>query len=178
MEFRVLGPGDLDHMYSMLSLFGRAFGDADTYESSRPGPDYLTGLLGGPALIAVAALHDGRVVGGLAAYVLPKFEQARSEVYIYDLAVEEGFRRRGVATGLIDAVRAAATDRGACALYVQAHRGDAPAVALYSRLGVGEDVLHFDIPLRRAGAGAVTEPESGPLGSGPTAPRPDDHKDQ
>lgn len=27
------------------------------------------------------------MVGGLAAYVLPKFEQERSEVYIYDLAI-------------------------------------------------------------------------------------------
>jgi aminoglycoside 3-N-acetyltransferase I len=37
-------------------------------------------------------------VGGLIAYELEKFERARSELYIYDLAVAEDHRRRGVAT--------------------------------------------------------------------------------
>ncbi len=150
MEFRVLGPGDLAHMHALLSLFGRAFADPDTYESARPDTGYLTELLASPGFVAVAALHDGRVVGGLAAYVLPKFEQARRELYVYDLAVDEPFRRRGVATGLLGAVRAVAADRGAWVVYVQADRGDAPAVALYSKFGAAEDVLHFDFPpLRR-----------------------------
>jgi aminoglycoside 3-N-acetyltransferase I len=42
-------------------------------------------------------MRDGAVVGALAAYVLPKFERERAEVYIYDLAVAEAFRRMGVA---------------------------------------------------------------------------------
>ena len=152
MEFRVLGPDDLAHMHSMLSLFGRAFGDSDTYESSRPDDTYLAELLGSPGFLAVAALHDGCVVGGLAGYVLPKFEQARREVYIYDLAVDESFRRRGVAPGLINKVRAVAAERGAWVLYVQADRDDDPAVALYSKLGAREEVLHFDIPPHRGDA--------------------------
>ena len=131
MEFRVLGPGDVGHMHSLLSLFGRAFDDADTYDSARPGDGYLAELLASPGFVVVVALHGDRVAGGLAAYVLPKFEQARSEVYIYDLAVDEPFRRRGVATGLIDRLR---------------------AVALYSKLGTAEDVLHFDIPPHRGAA--------------------------
>jgi ribosomal protein S18 acetylase RimI-like enzyme len=146
VEFRVLGPDDLAHMYSMLSLFGRAFDDADTYTSSPPDAGYLAGLLGSPGFIAVAALDGDRVAGGLAAYVLTKFEQARSEVYIYDLAVDEPDRRQGVATGLVDTVRAVAAARGAWVVYVQADRDDAPAIALYSKLGVREEVFHFDIP--------------------------------
>jgi aminoglycoside 3-N-acetyltransferase I len=31
--------------------------------------------------------------------------------------------------------------------YVQADQGDNPAIALYTKLGVREDVLHFDIPV-------------------------------
>lgn len=152
MEYRILGPGDAAAMYEMLAVFGRAFDDPDTYDSARPGAAYLAGLLGRPDVIAVAALEGGRVVGGLTAYVLPKFEQARSEVYVYDLAVDEAFRRRGVATGLLDAVRAVAADRGAWVVYVQADKEDAPAVALYSKFGAAEDVFHFDFPPRRGGA--------------------------
>ncbi|WP_439630221.1 AAC(3)-I family aminoglycoside N-acetyltransferase [Gemmata sp.] len=152
-------------MRSMLSLFGRAFADPGTYESAQPGADYLAGLLGSPGFVAVAALDAGRVVGGLAAYVLPKFEQARTEVYIYDLAVDEPFRRRGVATGLIDRLRAVAADRGAWVIYVQADRGDGPAVALYSKLGVGEEVLHFDIAPHR-GVATGTAPGTSSESSG------------
>ncbi len=149
MEFCILGPGDVPQMYAMLSLFGRVFDAPDHYQSAPPDAAYLSGLLASPTFIAVAARHDGRVVGGLAAYVLPKFEQARSEVYIYDLAVDEPFRRRGVATGLIDTLRGVAAEREAWVIYVQADPEDAPAVALYSKLGVREDVLHFDIPPHR-----------------------------
>ncbi|HLQ91229.1 MAG TPA: AAC(3)-I family aminoglycoside 3-N-acetyltransferase, partial [Xanthobacteraceae bacterium] len=38
-----------------------------------------------------------------------------------------------------------AAARGAYVIYVQADSGDAPAIALYSKLGAREDVFHFDI---------------------------------
>ena len=90
-------------------------------------------------------MQAGEVLGGLVAYELPKFEQARSEIYIYDLAVAEAHRRRGVATALIRRLQAIAAERGAWVIFVQADRGDDPAIALYSKLGTREDVLHFDI---------------------------------
>ena len=85
------------------------------------------------------------MVGGLAAYELRKFEQARSEFYLYDLAVAGAHRREGIATALIMALRRVAAERGAYVVFVQADLVDAPAVALYTKLGVREDVLHFDI---------------------------------
>ena len=87
------------------------------------------------------------MVGGLAAYVLPKFEQERSEVYIYDLAVAEPHRRQGIATALIRELQAVAATRGAWVIYVQADHGDDPAITLYAGLGTREEVLHFDIPV-------------------------------
>jgi aminoglycoside 3-N-acetyltransferase I len=35
---------------------------------------------------------------------------------------------------------------------VQADHGDDPAIALYTKLGTREDVLHFDIPVPPPGA--------------------------
>ena len=92
------------------------------------------------------AVADGLFVGGLVAYVLPKLEQERSEIYIYDLAVAEEHRRKGVATQLIAQVRRIAAEIGAWVVYVQADYGDDPAIALYEGQGKREDVLHFDIP--------------------------------
>lgn len=39
-------------------------------------------------------------------------------------------------------------ERGAWVIYVQADLVDEPAVALYTKLGVREDVLHFDIAVK------------------------------
>jgi len=130
----------------MLALFGAAFEDPESYVSKQPSDEYLARLLASEILIAVAASADGQVVGGLAGYVLHKFEQERSEFYIYDLAVAENFRRQGVATSLIRTLQAVARERGFYVIFVQADNGDAPAIALYTKLGHREDVMHFDIP--------------------------------
>lgn len=145
-----LTPGDLPLMRALLRMFGEAFGDLETYTASQPGDEYLRRLLGGESFIALAALKDGAVVGGLAAYELRKFEQERSEIYIYDLAVDSGHRREGIATALIDALREIGAARGAWVIFVQADTGveDEPAIALYTKLGTREEVLHFDIAVR------------------------------
>jgi aminoglycoside 3-N-acetyltransferase I len=59
--------------------------------------------------------------------------------------VAEAHRRQGIATELILLLKRIAAERGAWVIYVQADLEDAPAIALYSRLGIREDVLHFDI---------------------------------
>jgi aminoglycoside 3-N-acetyltransferase I len=142
---RTLGPDDIALMEGMSAMFGQAFNEPQTYGAARPGDAYLRRLLGGDSFIAVAALQGGEVVGGLAAYELRKFEQERSEIYIYDLAVAAPYRRRGIATALIQQLKAIAAARGAYVIYVQADLEDAPAIELYTRLGAREDVLHFDI---------------------------------
>ncbi len=147
-EIRQLGAGDIATFREMLLVMGKAFDDVPTYADAQPDDAYLTRLLSGGTFVALAAFEGGRVIGGLAAYELQKFEQARSEFYIYDLAVEEGSRRKGVATALIGRVKEIAAARGAWVVFVQADPPDEPAVRLYSGLGVREDVYHFDIPVR------------------------------
>ena len=149
---RILNANDAGPMRSVLSLFGEVFDDVATYRDAQPRSEYLERLLARDTFIVVAALHGESVVAALAAYVLPKFEQERSEIYIYDLAVRETYRRSGVATAMIDALRSEAARRGAYVIFVQADYGDEPAVALYTKLGVREDVMHFDIPVVKPGS--------------------------
>ena len=149
-DVRVLGIEDVASLREMLSMFGRAFGEPATYTANQPDDLYLHGLLGSSSFVAVSAVAGGQVIGGVAAYVLPKFEQARSELYIYDLAVEEGSRRQGVATAMIRELQNHAAARGIYVIFVQADHGDEPAIALYTKLGVREDVLHFDIEVAKS----------------------------
>ena len=135
---------------ALLSVFGEAFDDAATYGAHRPRPAYMRKLLGSDSFIALVACEGPQVIGGLAAYALQKFEQERSEIYIYDLAVASAHRRQGVATELIHALQRLGAQRGACVIFVQADPPNEAAIALYSKLGVREDVLHFDIPVPSA----------------------------
>lgn len=117
----------------------------ETYGGNRPSPAYLQRLLASDYFIALVASKGDEVVGALAAYELMKFEQQRSEIYIYDLAVAAAHRREGLATALILELKKIAVARGAYVIFVQADIGDDPAIALYTKLGAREDVLHFDI---------------------------------
>jgi aminoglycoside 3-N-acetyltransferase I len=144
-----LDAADLAAMKALLRLFGEVFDDLDTYQGAVPGDAYLLGLLRDETFFAVAA-HDehGATIGALAAYELKKFEQERSEIYIYDLAVDANHRRKGVATALIRALGEAARRRGAYVMFVQADIGeeDAPANALYRKLASEMIVAnHYDI---------------------------------
>ena len=150
IDIRILTANDCNLMQGLLETFGKAFNDMPTYTGNTPRAEYLISLLGSDTFIAIAALKGGEVVGGLAAYELMKFEQERSEIYIYDLAVDLEYRREGIATALIEKLKDVAAERGAYVIYVQADTGveDEPAIALYTKLGTREDVLHFDIDLR------------------------------
>ena len=145
--YRRLTRADASLLKDLLRIFGEAFSQIDTYQRSVPGDDYLIGLLTKQHFIAVVAMKDDEVVGGLAAYELDKFEQDRREIYIYDLAVMESHRRRGVATGLIDELRRIASERNVYVIFVQADIDDGPAIALYESLGKKETAFHFDIEI-------------------------------
>jgi aminoglycoside 3-N-acetyltransferase I len=142
---RKLQPSDVTLIDAMMTVFGEAFNEVDTYTGARPSARYLEHLLAGSHLIALAALKHSVVVGGLVAYELQKFEQERSEIYIYDVAVVEAHRCQGIATALIEELKTLAVERNTYAIFVQADLADAPAIALYTKLGTRAEVLHFDI---------------------------------
>jgi aminoglycoside 3-N-acetyltransferase I len=147
LSIRQLTPDDAGLMEALLVTFGEAFNEVETYSGNRPNAAYLQRLLGSDYFIALAALKSDHVVVGIAAYELKKFEQQRSEIYIYDLAVSAPHRREGIATALINELKRIAAARTAYVIFVQADIRDEPAIALYTKLGIREEVLHFDIAI-------------------------------
>lgn len=109
---RRLGSDDVAGMRALNALYSDAFCEPENYAEQPPSDDWLLARLADPAIVALIAEDGGQVIGGLTGYVLAKLEQARSEIYIYDLAVAESHRRQGIATALIDALQPIA--RGRC----------------------------------------------------------------
>ena len=143
--YRQLTIEDVNLLKELLRVFGHAFNDSETYQHAIPSDEYLTNLLGNEHFIVVVAMMEKTVVGGLAAYVLEKFERQRREIYIYDLAVSDAHRRKGVASGTINALKKIAVAQGAYVIFVQADLEDGPAIAFYSSLGSMKPAHHFDI---------------------------------
>ena len=140
-----LRQNDISDMRALLSVFADAFEMEEEYLAAQPDDDYLRSRLSAPHFITLVAQTEGRIIGGLCAYVLDKFEQQRAEIYLYDLAVLSAYRRRGVATALIQALKSEAVACGAYVIFVQADGDDHVAQSLYSGLGQLEKVIHYDI---------------------------------
>lgn len=62
--------------------------------------------------------------------------------------MSEEHRRRYIAAALIEHLREIAVQRGAWVVYIKSDYADGPATALYEKLGIREEVLHFGIPVR------------------------------
>ena len=149
LTIRRLSATDVTRMRDLLAFFAAAFDEPEMYGAAPPSAAYLERILAKPHFFVLVAEEQGEIIGGLAAYELEKFEQERSEIFIYDLAVAEAHRRRGVATALIEEMRRIAAGRGAYVMFIATEADNHPAVALYSKLGIREDAYHFDIAVHR-----------------------------
>jgi aminoglycoside 3-N-acetyltransferase I len=135
------------YLRKLLKVFGDAFLDKGTYHNSTPSDVYLRSLLSKPHFITLVTLENDEVIGGLTAYILEKFEQERKEIYVYDLAVAQPYRRQGIATALINELKSIAKKRNAYVIFVHAEKEDAGTIKLYELLGKKKEVLHFDIAI-------------------------------
>lgn len=74
---------------------------------------------------------------------------ATRELFVYDLAVDATFQRRGVATSLMSAARQAAQVEGVGDVFLVAEYVNASAVAFYRAIGMSEvatTLCAFDSP--------------------------------
>ncbi len=146
MNYKRISRDNIEDFKKLLEVFKKAF-NGEGYENPLPTHEYLSKILEDNNYIVLVAEKDKKVVGGLIALLIKKWEQSRSEMFIYDLAVAEEFRRQGIATGMITKLKEIAKDCGAYVIFVQADKGDDAAIALYESLGEKEEVYHFDIKL-------------------------------
>ena len=175
--YHQLASKDFGRLKDLLRVFGEAFEDVDSYQRAVPSDGYLRRLLAKEHFIALAAMDGNEVVGGLAAYQLDKFEQDRREIYIYDLAVAESHRRKGVATGLIDTLRGIAAERDVYVIFVQADVEDDPGHRAVLVCRHPRDRASFRHPgaARRAldhRLGRARMPSAAGTRTGPTSPTP------
>jgi ribosomal protein S18 acetylase RimI-like enzyme len=124
MQIRRLGPGDEDVVRALAAREPRV------------------DLLRDDKTIFLAAFKDGEPVGFVFGYVLPRRHGDRAILFVYEVGVDEGYRRRGIATALM---RRLAEEAGAAEGFVLTEPENEAANAVYRSLGGRpSDVVQWD----------------------------------
>ena len=103
-------------------------------------------LLDADGVRGMGAHVDGKLAG-IAHYLFHTATWNKEVCYLQDLFVDPALRGRGVARALIEAVAAAARERGAEKLYWLTQTHNATARALYDKVARYNDFIRYDYPL-------------------------------
>lgn len=139
MNSKRLTGNEVELMKQLNTLFATVFTDQENYQNHQPSDEYLSEFLVDNKNIVLVSMIGSEIVGGLVAYCLPKFEQQRKEIYLYDLAVSTDHQRQGIGRELITKLKDVARDMGAYVMFVQADEGD-EAIHFYESLGPDENI--------------------------------------
>lgn len=144
-QIRRLGTDDLDIARCLFSMMADVFDEDSGELAAEPlTAKYLGQILNEASFWALAAFDADLAIGGLTAHTLPMTRSACAELFIYDLAVRCDYRRQGVATELIRALRASAADEGIDVVFVPADNEDRHALDFYLAQGAtAAPVTHF-----------------------------------
>jgi len=140
IEIRQLTKEDLPTFNSLINLFNMVFEE----ESNIGSETNLLRLLNNNHFIAIVALAENEVAGGLTAYELPMYYSDSSEIFLYDLAVKPEYQRMGIGKKLIQSLKEYCIKNGIKEFFVMAHEEDEHAIEFYhSTGGRGERVVNF-----------------------------------
>jgi ribosomal protein S18 acetylase RimI-like enzyme len=119
-------------------------------------PEATTRFLSEPTSHLCVA-YEGDEPAGFVSGVETTHPDKGTELFLYELAVDERFRRRGIGAALVRALAERARDRGCYGMWVLTDRENAAALATYRRAGAAEesDQVMFGWDLRPGGGAPV-----------------------
>lgn len=134
IRVRRLAATDIVLAAATLALMAEVFDEPRSALSEA----YVRRLLSRNDFWLLAALEEGRPVGGLTAFALPLTRLEASELFIYDLAVHPANQRRGIGRALVQELTAQGSRAGMPVTWVPADDGDEHALEFYRALGASE----------------------------------------
>jgi ribosomal protein S18 acetylase RimI-like enzyme len=105
-------------------------------------------LRGHPTSLVLLAFVDDEPVGVAVCFFGLSTFRARPLLNIHDLAVLPGYRGKGVGRGLLRAAEEHARRKGCCRVTLEVRDDNAPARALYGRVGFDDSMPGSTVPTR------------------------------
>ena len=127
-----LGPGDEDAVLAAGFLFDQA-----------PDPDATRRFLAEPTHHMLFAYDDARKPVGFVSGVEVTHPDKGTEMFMYELAVDESVRRRGIGTALVRALEVLARERDCYGMFVFTDAETVAAMATYAKAGAKPPSFHL-----------------------------------
>jgi len=81
------------------------------------------------------AFWNGDAAGFLTAHRLQRFDKRKAEILLYEIGIDENFRRKGIGKALIEIVKSWGKEVGADEVWVLTNKSNVAANALYKSAG-------------------------------------------
>jgi ribosomal protein S18 acetylase RimI-like enzyme len=106
---------------------------------------FIRALIGRDDALAVVAVSEEQIVGYAVGRIsmLPGFFERRRRGYIHDVVTREPFRRRGIGTGLVDALLEWMRAGGVTTVELTVSTRNHDAVRFWSRRGFSAYMVHM-----------------------------------
>ncbi|MFD0871537.1 GNAT family N-acetyltransferase [Paenibacillus residui] len=141
VKYRRLKSGDDSQFSDLVLLFNEEFESPSlTYVNTKN----IGNLLNNLKFVCIVAQIDNRIIGGLTAYELEMYDREGSSMYIYDLAVNKEYQRKGIGSRLVNEIIMLCKSKNIEDLFVQADGVDQHAISFYKKIGGKQSrTFHF-----------------------------------
>lgn len=128
MDVEELGPGDDDKVARAAHLFDDPIDMPAVHAFLADARHHL-----------LIASEDGEPAGFVSAIELLHPDKERPEMFIYELGVDERFRRHGAATALLERLKERCVERGCREMFVLTDDQNEAAMRTYRKAGGGRE---------------------------------------
>jgi aminoglycoside 3-N-acetyltransferase I len=119
-------------------------------EGHRPSVEHMRDFLADVDNYLIVAAEGQNPVGFLVAYRMPMLERDAFRAYLYEIGVAAEHQRRGIASTMIDRLKALCRERGVVEIWVGTSNSNTAAKRLYASTGAmleDEDNAEFSYDL-------------------------------
>lgn len=135
MEVRRLQGSD----YALLSAAIQALVPEEERDGGVASDAHLRQALENPACYFILCTLDSAPVGYLSAFAFPAIDYDASQVYLYDIVVDERHRRKGIASQMIEALKSHCKQNGADHIWVGTSLDNEPAQKTFEATGATKE---------------------------------------
>lgn len=141
LKIKKLNANEIETAKQLILMFG-----FDDENLSPPSDEYVRKMLAEDNFHAIIALEDKKLIGGLTAYEMKMFKRETTEMFLYEIEVEEYYRRKGVGKALIEFLKEICIAKGIVEMFVGTEQDNFAARKLYSTTGgkADEDSVWFN----------------------------------
>lgn len=88
-----------------------------------------------PDNIFLLAFQNESIAGMISAYVLPRMDDKKAEMFFYEIGVQKNFRQQGIGKALISELKKITIEKGIHEMFVLTNRSNTAAMKLYESTG-------------------------------------------